>query len=228
MTGYSTEEKSKLSRRFQEDLKDIQKLMEKRFGGEFSSKALPEIEKEYKSLLEEIPYIGGEKNPLTITVTSTTPDLAIYLVLKRMGKYLQDIGELCYHRHWESFKKNRHEIMSMDDPRAIGFLKYLAAESEKREYPGNFVYEFVDGEGEDFDYGLDFKECAICKFFHSKGADEFVPYMCATDIAESEWGGLGLSRTTTLAEGNDKCDFRYKKGGKTNIDSNVINPGDFR
>ena len=52
---------------------------------------------------------------------------------------------------------------------------------------------------------------------NAKGADEFVPYMCATDIPESKYGGLGLKRTKTLAEGADKCDFRYKKGPSTEI-----------
>lgn len=90
----------------------------------------------------------------------------------------------------------------------------MALESEKRKYSENFVYEFVEGEGKDFDFGLDYKECAICKFFHEKNADEFVPYMWASDIAESKYGGLGLQRTETLAEGGNECDFRYKKLGR--------------
>ena len=87
-------------------------------------------------------------------------------------------------------KTTLSDIMSMDNPAVTGFLKYLASESKNHIYSGDFVFEFV--EGEDFDFGLDFEECAICKFFQSKGADEFVPYMCATDIPESKYGGLGL------------------------------------
>jgi hypothetical protein len=41
--------------------------------------------------------------------------------------------------------------------------------------------------------------------------------MCAIDKTVSEMMGWGLSRTMTLAEGFEKCDFRFKKGGKTQV-----------
>lgn len=225
MTGYSREEKAQLLMEFESFNKGIEKIVGEKFGPEFAKSASREIKREYDWLLDDMPYIGGADNPLTLTVTSTTRDLAVYLVLKRMGKNLADIGEICYQYADDFFKNHSDKIVSMEDPRITGFLKYLAKESEKRQYPGDFVFEFV--EGDDFDLGLDFKECAICKFFHSKGADEFVPYMCATDIPESKYGGLGLQRTGNLAEGAKKCDFRYKNGAKTKISSKVINEHDF-
>ena len=46
---------------------------------------------------------------------------------------------------------------------------------------------------------------------------ELAPYVCAVDKVASEMMGWGLSRTMTLAEGREKCDFRFKKGGKTDV-----------
>lgn len=225
MTGYSAEEKSKLLIEFECFNKAIKPFIGEKFSEDFAKTAALQIKKEYNSLLEDMPYIGGSDNPFTITITSTTRYLAVYLVLKRRGKNLDDIGEICYRHADDFFKNNSHDIMSMDNPAVTGFLKYLASESKNHIYSGDFVFEFV--EGEDFDFGLDFEECAICKFFQSKGADEFVPYMCATDILESKYGGLGLKRTKTLAEGAKSCDFRYRKGEKTEIVSKVINGEDF-
>ena len=205
MTGYSTEEKSKLLLDFESFNTDIKQILGEKFGDNFAKTAAFQIKKEYRSLLEDMPYIGGSDNPFTITITSTTRYLAVYLVLKRRGKDVGEIGEICYQYADMFFKNNSDQIMSMDDPAVTGFLKYLASESKNHIYTGDFVFEFV--EGEDFDFGLDFEECAICKFFQSKGADEFVPYMCATDIPESKYGGLGLKRTKTLAEGGDKLRF---------------------
>lgn len=225
MTGYSTEEKSQLLLDFESFNTDIKQILGEKFGDNFAKTAAFQIKKEYRSLLEDMPYIGGSDNPFTITITSTTRYLAVYLVLKRRGKDVGEIGEICYQYADTFFKNNSDQIMSMDDPAVTGFLKYLASESKNHIYTGDFVFEFV--EGEEFDFGLDFEECAICKFFQSKGADEFVPYMCATDIPESKYGGLGLKRTKTLAEGGNSCDFRYKNGSSTEIVSTVINEDDF-
>jgi len=52
-----------------------------------------------------------------------------------------------------------------------------------------------------------------------QGAEEFAPYVCMSDIALSDAMGWGLIRTGTLADGCETCDFRFKKGGKTQISS---------
>lgn len=82
---------------------------------------------------------------------------------------------------------------------------------QSRKYPGDFVFTFIEAEGRNFNYGIDYVECANWKFLKSQGALELMPYICATDSTVSEMLGWGLTRTMTLAEGCDKCDFRFKK-----------------
>jgi hypothetical protein len=43
------------------------------------------------------------------------------------------------------------------------------------------------------------------------------PYVCPTDILSSKLLGWRLVRTMTLAEGAERCDFRFKKGGETQV-----------
>jgi hypothetical protein len=43
-------------------------------------------------------------------------------------------------------------------------LQKRAAESQERRYAEDYVFAFVDGDGETFDYGVDYIECATCKF----------------------------------------------------------------
>lgn len=81
----------------------------------------------------------------------------------------------------------------------------------------DYVYDFIPGDGITFDYGVDYLECASCKFLAKQGAPELAPYLCPVDVLYSEALGWGLTRTKTLAEGADKCDFRFKKGGSTNV-----------
>lgn len=94
-------------------------------------------------------------------------------------------------------------------------LKKRAIKSQEREYPDSFVMSYVEGDGQKFDYGIDYTECANVKFLKEQGAMELAPYICATDKVASEMLGWGLNRTMTLADGCRKCDFRFKKNGKT-------------
>ena len=91
-------------------------------------------------------------------------------------------------------------------------LRRYAAESQKRAYPQDWICTFVEGHGREFDFGMDYTKCGICKFFHYQGADEFAPYLCLLDFPTQKAMGTGMVRTMTIAEGAEKCDFRFKRG----------------
>ncbi|MEE8472388.1 MAG: L-2-amino-thiazoline-4-carboxylic acid hydrolase, partial [Dehalococcoidia bacterium] len=76
----------------------------------------------------------------------------------------------------------------------------------------------VFGDG-DFDLGVDYVACGNYRFVRDQGAEEFAPYVCMSDIALSDAMGWGLIRTETLADGCLRCDFRFKRGGRTRISS---------
>lgn len=109
--------------------------------------------------------------------------------------------------------------------RYLGNLEKRAAASQRRQYPGDYVYSFIEGDGQESDWGVDYTECAFCKFLSEHGAPGLGPYLCLVDEIYSEAFGWGLTRTKTLAEGYEKCDFRFKKGGRTRIESRVSKTG---
>lgn len=86
----------------------------------------------------------------------------------------------------------------------------------------DFVYEYVEGDGERFDFGVDYLECAVWSFLKAQGTPELAPYVCALDQLYSDAFKWGLSRTSTLAEGGTRCDFRFRRGGETKIVSTVL------
>ena len=90
-------------------------------------------------------------------------------------------------------------------------LEAAARETQKREYPGNWVQEFIAGDGELFDFGFDYTECGIVKFMEAQNASELTPYLCQTDFAALEATGLHLQRTETIASGCERCNFRISK-----------------
>ena len=97
-------------------------------------------------------------------------------------------------------------------------VKKLAEESQKRLYPDNWIATFVEGDGKEFDFGIDYTQCGIVNFLHDQGAPELAPYMCLLDFPHSRLTRTGLVRTMTIAEGYKKCDFRFKKGREVKQD----------
>jgi hypothetical protein len=220
MTGktVNTYNKMELLEEFKEFAERMEEFLSCSYDGQFSREAVKEISEEYETIIPEIPYIGGDDNPMTPNLLSSARYLSVYNVLKRKGLNLEEIGNISYSVEDEFFRKHREFIPPLCHPKAISMLKYSAQKSGK--YPGDFVYTFV--EGDDFDLGLDFSECALYKFFKKFNADEFMPYLCAMDIIMSKYGNLGLHRTKTLVDGDDICDFRYKAGRNTHVASKVI------
>jgi hypothetical protein len=187
-----------------------------RYGERFAETVLVGARREYESLIPQLPYIGGRQNPLTPIMVSAGMFLALYRMMKAQGKEVEEIGAFVYEGVERAYGLLPRFALYIYG--GLSFTEHhrrkehrLALESQKRRYAGDWVYSVVEGDGKSFDYGLDFVECAICKFFHVQEADEFAPYMCRLDFIMSERMGLGLVRTTTIAEGGEKCDFRYRR-----------------
>ena len=190
-----------------------------RFGPSRSKTLAQDIQREYKALTLEAPYIGGEDNMFTEWLNYGVYYLAVYHVLKSLGQTVEQVGRIVY---------ATYETMA-DYPawmlRLVGDLKYgqgyverlraATTVSQERRYPGDWTCTFIEGDGETFDYGLDVTECGICKFYHTQGADELAPYMCLSDYVVSHALDRGLVRYKTVAEGAEVCDFRYKQGRET-------------
>jgi hypothetical protein len=68
---------------------------------------------------------------------------------------------------------------------------------------------------------VDIIVCGHYSFLKAQGAEEFAPYVCLSDMALGDALGWGLSRTQTIADGCESCDFRFKKGSETKITSKI-------
>ncbi|MGB8310307.1 MAG: hypothetical protein WCE81_00370 [Halobacteriota archaeon] len=67
-------------------------------------------------------------------------------------------------------------------------MRRWAPTSQKRLYPRDWVYEFLEGNGKDFDSGTDMLERGILRFYQEHDMVDFVPYLCAMDVPMSEVG----------------------------------------
>jgi len=214
--------KPKLLRDFDRSLARVRRLLlVARFGEDQARDLIRTSREEYEILIPQIPYLG-DKNIDLFFLFPAIRYLAIYRTLQRQGWTLEDAGELIRAISETEFKAiprfvHRLIVYILFSRWFIGRLKKYAAESKERKYSGGYVLNYVEGNGQDFDFGIDWIECGFCKFLCAQNAMGLAPYVCAADKAASEMMGWGLTRTMTLGEGREKCDFRFKKGGRTNV-----------
>ena len=211
---YYTTRKPELLKAFDEESQYWRPIIAVQYGEDFAHTLIERSREEFEALLPHIPYIGGDENHLTGSLVKSACYLAFYKAMKKCGRTAEETGKVLYDA----------ALARIDDsPIAIPPSEMLTTEqlmerrrrraerSQERRYPEDYVYEFVVGDGEEFDYGYDFLECAAQKFYHAQGADEFTPFYCFLDYPKSK---MGLSRTMTLAEGHAKCNHRFKESRK--------------
>jgi len=171
----------------------------------------------FAALIPQLPYIGGDENQLTGELVRSARYLALYQVLHAQGQTAAEVGRMVYDAV-PALIGDVRPPQSLDETELMRRRQARAARSQCRRYPADWVYSFVPGDGQAFDYGWDFSECAAQKLYHAHGADEFLSYYCFLDFAVSRVAGLGLHRTMTLAEGYARCDHRFKRARETGQD----------
>jgi hypothetical protein len=181
---YSVIRKPEFLKRFDDELQYWRPFIVNRFGEKFADTVLREAHEEFEVLIPQMPYIGGDENHLTGSLVESVRYLAFYRAMKKLGRKAEETGKILYDAI----------LVRVDEPRApippsqrltteqlMERRKERAQRSQKRCYPQDYVYEFVAGDGEEFDYGYDFSECAAQKFYHAQGADEFLFLYCFLD-----------------------------------------------
>lgn len=215
---YYTSRKAEILEGFDRAVQQWTPVLSHRYGDDFANTVLQEARQQFGALIPEIPYIGGDENHLTGSLVGSAGCLAFYQAMQARGRSAEETGKILY----DAIKaRGTDSIPPLSPSQRLsrgGLMKQRrerAERSQERRYAWDWVYEFVEGDGEQFDYGYNFTECATKKFYRAQHAEEFLPFYCFLDFPKCELGGLGLSRATTLGEGGERCDFRFKEGEKS-------------
>jgi hypothetical protein len=218
---YYIRKKPELLEKFEEDVKRWSSLLLKQYGEIQSYRILQEVRQIFEKLIPQIPYIGGDENHFTKNLVDSVRYLALYKAMKKYGKTAEEAGRIIYEGYIRKANEPQPTIPPskwLTSEQRLEQSRRGAIRSQERRYPGDYVYTFVEGEGEEFDHGFDFTECASHKFYHEHDADEFLPYYCYLDFVAGKVRKFGFIRTMTLYEGHGKCNHRFKTDGKTEAD----------
>lgn len=218
--------KDKIMKNYDKNLRFFKKVIESRTNKELAKRILNETKLEYEKLIPKIPFIGGGKNRVTGDLINSTTGLAFSKVMKKHHYSNEDIISMLFDvmkEHFNSYSKYKilliRFIMLLIYNYPLNklhrrYIKKIAEKSQKGEFSDNLVFHYVEGEGKEFDFGIDYVACPICNFWRDEGMGDILPYVCLWDFFSSEITGSGLVRTMTLSEGCEKCDFRFKWGRK--------------
>lgn len=183
-----------------------------------------EVMDEFAIVLTQTPYVGGAASRMSDVFIRLVGFMAIGRVLRRHGVSPPDIGEI----ERQTYKAQlltvpEAERLAAGDqymsPENQTLLREQAARSvtasHRAEFPEDFVYDFVEpGPNDTFEFGINYKACAFCKFAGRHGDKEILPNICGLDFDAYAARGIHLERTQTLAGGASHCNFRFSRAAR--------------
>jgi hypothetical protein len=167
----------------------------------------------FDAMLPEMAYVDKPQHPLAAALFICSTNLSLYLALKNRGIAVHDFGSAMVNG---LIQAPIHVPEEGDDTlkERLAQFAILAEASQINSAPGEDVFEAIDTDNADFDWGYNVTSCAICNAAAKYDAMDLVPYMCAVDDVMSDKGNQGLQRSGSIALGATHCDFRYKRGGQ--------------
>lgn len=210
-------QKDLLMKNFKETVDAVSQLLAPELGPERTLEMARDALANFERLIPGLPAVGGTKNLISYLVPVAAWYVALYGSLRQFGKTAENTGKILYdldETQYKAMTGQQKQAMTekLFSPKYRQMFSDWAVWTQRREYPANWVAQYMDGRGGNFDYGCDYTECAMVKYVTQQRVPELAPYICLADFPSSKAFNSGLVRTKTIATGDGLCDFRYKKG----------------
>lgn len=216
---YYLTHQAELENAFKQALEGAEQFWAPEFGAERAAAMSSQAMEKFQQLVPNFPDVGGERNWDSQFIPIAAWYVSLYSVMRAQGKSAEDVGHLVYRIYQIELEHTpqaeaKAEGEALFSPASQAQMRDWADWTQQRTYPANWVARFIPGDGKSFDYGYDYSECGLVKYFRAQGVPELAPYVCLNDFIKSASIGSGLVRTTTIAQGDKVCNFRYRKGGE--------------
>ncbi|RFS16496.1 L-2-amino-thiazoline-4-carboxylic acid hydrolase [Emticicia sp. C21] len=191
-----------------------------RYYPKYAKELLEDIDAKYDELKVDIRFAKTSSNPMDKRLDLTAYFLALIMVLEKAGESFEQIRAVAlftiteYLRpknKWQAFlKKLPVKLIKTSFGRYL--IKAFAKKVGHRGNPEGFVANIITDTNEThgLGYGVDIIECGICKLFKKHNYQKYVSILCEVDKYTTNLAGLSMMRTDTIANGANKCDFRYQ------------------
>lgn len=188
---------------------------------ELAHAILLETNNQYLFISKDSNFSKSSSNPLDKRLDLMAYFLALIQTLENNQIDFEQIKNICIEIATEYIKpKNKfQDWLKKLPPRLINtkfasqLLRVMNKKISKKGHEDGFLAKIITDKQETygFGYGIDILECGVCKLFNKHKAEKYTPILCEVDKITSSLAGLELVRKGTIANGADKCDFRFKK-----------------
>ena len=172
------------------------------------------------SIQPDVGFARTCKNPIDRRLDFVACFLALIKVLDKNGEDYDKIRRISLEItiNYVSPKNKFQAFIKKLMPKLVGYritnyiIKKFDSRISKPFHPDGFVARIVTDKSETygFGYGFDILECGICKLFQKHGYYKYASILCEVDKITSAFAGLELIQNGTIANGAEKCDFRFK------------------
>jgi len=198
----------------------FKKAINRHFPGT-AAKWIAEVEERFAVLSEDTKFAATSSNPIDRRLDFCAYFLALIKVLESKGLSYEQIKAICLEItiDYVSPKNRVQKWLKQLPPKLVGWkitgglINIFNKKVSVKGNPDGFRAVILTDKSETYGlgYGVDILECGICKLFQKHDAGKYAPILCEVDKVTSALAGLELIRHGTIANGADKCDFRFRK-----------------
>ena len=131
-----------LLRTFDAALIIVKQILIDNFGEQKYNEITTTTRAEFEALLSQIPFVGGNENPITDDLINATLLLPLIRAFEKEGLEYREIGRIVYEL-FEAFYKMIPQTEDIFSDEYLNKTKELADNSKLRKYPGDWVFDFV-------------------------------------------------------------------------------------
>ncbi|MCX5905279.1 MAG: hypothetical protein NTV89_17815 [Proteobacteria bacterium] len=160
------------------------------FGEARIDSILAEMRESYEALIPNIPFIG-ERNYHLQWFIPNAEKLAEYIVARNYDVSVKDFSTMYIDKTKKDLYAMPENTRLMIGKMQFGPVsqmqqKFAVFKSQFKLYPDDYILTYIKGDGETFDYGLDYTQCASDKLYKQYDAmDMLINLICNMDYCRS-------------------------------------------
>lgn len=186
-----------------------------------TAQLIASIEAHYNIISKDTYFAATSSNPIDKRLDFCAYFLALIKVLDEKGESFEKIRKVSLEIVLDYVKpKNklsawakRLPLKLIQMPFSTFLLNIFNDKVSKKGHESGFLAHIITDKNATYGlgYGIDIIECGICKLYQKHNFQKYASILCEVDEITSRLAGLKLIRTSTIALGAQKCDFRFVK-----------------